>query len=113
MKSREEILLALDVPIYLNKSILKNYFNRSNSIKINANSKDSELYEIDMEASLQNKKYLIIDMDASASNQQKRFISIIKDKRFRSITLDKDIKIIVSSSNLDIIVDEVKGLIVI
>ena len=113
MKSREELLLSLDSPIYLNRDYIKDNFNKNNSFKINANLSDTELYDIDLEESLMNKQYLIINMDATSSSQQKRFIGVIKDKRFRSLTLDYDLKIIVSSKDLNIIVDEVRGLIVI
>ena len=47
MQDRVQKLLSIDNSVYLNKDSLKGLLTKLNSFKINANIKDSELYDID------------------------------------------------------------------
>ena len=109
-------------PLYIDKNIFKKYIFEEVSIRLNCNCKDYELYgneeNPEWYKKLQEKKddkitILEIDADNATKEEQKRFISLIKDKSIDSYHLFDTTKIIVYSSNIDSVDNELMGLLVV
>ena len=118
----KEFVINSKVSIYVDKNIFNRYIFESISSFIDANCSDSELYGDDNKPNwlkkLEEQKdedisILEINLDNSSIEEQKRFISIIKDRTIMSYNLPGNTKILVYSSNMENVDNELMGLLVV
>lgn len=97
-------------PIYIEKNV---EILDSLSIKIKANCTEQELYEIEKKLKSNPTPMIQIELDNSTKEQQKRFVSLLKDKTIGTHKLQEETKIIVYSKNKNIVDNELMGLMVV
>ena len=118
----KNFIINSNTPIYVDKNIFDKYIFEKNSTFINANCMDNELFGTDSKPNwlvkLEEQKdedisILEINFDNTSIEEQKRFISIIKDRAFMSYKIPDNVKIVIYSSSMDKIYNELMGLLVV